>query len=398
MKRLIALLMAALLAVSTFGCSTWQEPGKVFYLNCVPEANEAWQKLASTYSDIYGVEVTVRTVTTDDCAATIRSALAWEDAPTVFQFHSAADLEGLKGSCLDLTGSAVLGQMITGNFNLTDGGSVKAIGYSYDAFGLMVNTALLDAAGYEMADIGDFSTLNAVAEDIHSRASELGFDAFASWAADGSTAWQLAQATQYYEDQESDSLNLYRQLLDLYINNSAPVMAKAASDPSLEQFAAGQAVFCLHSAEVYDTLVDEPYQMEAGDLAMIPVYCGAQDEENAALCTTVRSFWAVSSEASAADRQATLDFLNWVVTSEYGISVLQEQFGGVPFKAATADKNRFYGDSNALLSNGNYPITAGEGEDDALKDAITAAAAEYAADQTEENWKKIEEAFGTGQA
>lgn len=405
MKKLIALLAAALLAVSAFGiltgCSTWQEPGKVYYLNCVPEANEAWQKLASAYSDIYGVEVTVRTVTTDDCTATLKSALSGENAPTLFQFHDAGEVEALKGSCLDLTGTAVLGQMITGNFNLTDGGAVKAIGYSYDAFGIMVNTALLAAAGYEVADISDFAALKAVAEDIHSRTEELGFDAFAT-GTDEPAIWQLAEAARFYQSREQDDgvyLTQYRQVLDLYIHNSSQPEEEFsnATDSDLAQFAAGKAVFCQNSASVYGTLVGETYKMDPGNLAMIPIYCGAEGEQNAALCCTTRSYWAVNSGASEADRKATLDFLNWVVTSEYGISVLEDQFGGVPFKAATGNKNVFYGDSNALLTKGNYAVIGYDSSDDSKLEAVAAALAVYAADQSDNNWEEVKNAFGESQ-
>lgn len=394
MKKVFTLLLAALLALCTLGCSTWQEPGKVLYLNCQPEANEAWQKLAATYSDIFGVEVTVRTITTEDCAATVRAALSWEDAPTAFHIHNSADLAQLKEDCLDLTGSAVLGQMITGSFNLTDGGSVKAICYSYDAFGLMVNTELLTAAGYELADITDYATLKAAAEDIHSRREELGFDAFAAFAEDGSTAWQLAELAQFYQGKDEDGMSLFRRILDLYAQNSSGQTARSASDAGVAQFAQGQAVFCQHSAAIYDTLLAEPYNMNSNQLAMIPIYCGAENEANAALCCAPRSYWAVNSQASAADRQATLDFLNWVVTSEYGISVLQEQFGGVPFKAATAAAG-FYGASNQLLTDGNYPIAIVDENDESRQMAVAAAVAEYAANQTDKNWQKIRDAFET---
>lgn len=392
MKKVFALLMAALLAVSILGCSDWEEPGKVFYLNCEPEANETWQKLATTYSDIYGVEVTVRTVSTEDCASAVRTALSWEEAPTAFQFRCAEDLERLKGNCLDFTGSAVLGQMITGSFNLTDGGAVKAICYSYDAFGLMVNTELLTSAGYDLADITDYFSLKAVAEDIHSRRDELGFDAFAAFAEDGSTAWQLAEMAQFYQGRDEDGTSLFRQVLDLYTQNSSRKMPRTLSDVGMRQFADGTAVFCQHSAAVYQTLLAEPYNMNSDTLAMVPVYCGAENEANAALCCAPRSYWAVNSQASAADRKATLDFLNWVVTSEYGISILQEQFGGVPFKN-NSSKNGFYGTANTLLAQGKYPIIVLDQDDESRQAAIAAAVTEYTANQTDENWQKIRDAF-----
>ena len=392
MKKIIALLTALLLAVCVSGCSEWAEPAKVFYLNCVPEANEAWQKLASTYSDIYGVEVTVRTISSDDCAATIKNALGWENAPTAFMFHNAEDLKALKGNCLDLTGSPVLGQMITGSFNLTDGGAVKAMCYSYDTVGVMVNTRLLSEAGYELSAITDYETLKTVAQDIHVRQGELGFDAFTTFDIEGATALRLAELAQFYQSDETDSMSMMRQMVDLYLNNCIQAMPISESVTDLDQFAQEQAVFCQYSAAIYDALVAEPYGMSGSDLAIIPVFMAAESEQSAPLLCSPRNYWAVNSQASAADRQATLDFLNWVASSEEGISMLQEHFGAVPFKAASS-RNKFYNDSNARLADGNYPIVLMGGIAADRHADISAAIKEYAIEPTDENWANVQNAI-----
>ena len=51
-------------------------------------------------------------------------------------------------------------------------------------------------------------------------------------------------------------------------------------------------------------------------LAMIPIYIGADDEANEGLCTGTENYWCVNNKADEADIQATLDFMNWCVTSE----------------------------------------------------------------------------------
>ena len=386
MKKIIALLTALLLAVCASGCSEWSEPAKVFYLNCVPEANEAWQKLASTYSDIYGVEVTVRTVSSEDCATTVKNALGWENAPTAFMFHNPEELQKFKGNCLDLTGSPLLGQMITGGMNLTDGGAIKAVCYSYDAVGLMVNTQLLADAGYEWNAITDFETLKTVAEDIHIRQAELGFDAFTTFNIEGSTALHLAELAQAYQGDEM------RQMVDLYLNNCIQTMPISDFVTELDQFARGQAVFCQYSAAIYDALVAEPYSMNDDNLEIIPIYFGNESEQDAPLLCAPRSYWAVNSQASAADRQATLDFLNWVASSEEGIGMLQEYFGGVPFKASSSN-NQFYDSINGLLTDGSYRIVLMQGVEDARQAAIATAMREYAVEQSDDNWTNVQKAF-----
>ena len=168
---------------------------------------------------------------------------------------------------------------------------------------------------------------------------------------------------------------------------------RSAADQSLAQFAQGQAVFCQHSAAVYGTLVAEPYNMDGSVLTMLPVLFGAEQEGSAPLSTIPRGYWAVNSKASDADRAATLDFLNWVVSSEDGIRILQAQYGGVPFKAAAQGENAFYRSANSLLAQGNSPMILANQDQPARQTAINEAVAAYAALRSDENWKKVEDAY-----
>ena len=90
---------------------------------------------------------------------------------------------------------------------------------------------------------------------------------------------------------------------------------------------------------------------------MLPIYCGVEGEENAALCCGTENCWAVNSQASEADQKATLDFMKWVVTSEAGTQMMAEQFGPIPFKAAKASENVFFTAANDLIADGKYVVT-----------------------------------------
>ena len=78
---------------------------------------------------------------------------------------------------------------------------------------------------------------------------------------------------------------------------------------------------------------------------MIPIYIGVGDEANQGLCTGTENYWCVNAKASEDDIQATLDFMNWCVTSEVGTRpwrrrgrhALRPAGMGfvIPFKAAT---------------------------------------------------------------
>jgi raffinose/stachyose/melibiose transport system substrate-binding protein len=109
----------------------------------------------------------------------------------------------------------------------------------------------------------------------------------------------------------------YKNIWDLYINNSATdpsQLATATGDQAEAEFGEGKAVFYQNGSWEYSNLTTK-FNMSPDSLAMIPIYYGREGEENAAVCAGTENMWAVNSKAAPEDIQATLDFINWVVTS-----------------------------------------------------------------------------------
>ena len=407
MKKYLAILIAVLMMVSLFGCQSSIEPeateapvttettapeatateapataaaGSVYYLNFKPEADAAWQTLAAKYTELTGVPVTVVTAASGTYSETLTAEMDKGDAaPTLFQCGNQAGLDTWGDYCLDLTGSAVYNEMTTNDFNLFgENGEVYCIGYCYEAFGIIVNKALLEEAGYTLADITDFASLKAVAEDITARhqSGELGFAAFTSSGMDGSSSWRfsghLANMPLYYEFRDDGVtaqpatitgayLDNFKNIWDLYINNSdtdPTQLASATGDQAEAEFGDGKAVFYQNGTWEYSNLTAaDKFAMDPANLAMIPIYCGVEGEDKAALCCGTENCWAVNSQASEENIKATLDFMYWVVTSDEGTQMMAEQFGPIPFKSAKETENVFFNDANTYLANGNYVVT-----------------------------------------
>ena len=418
MKKIIALLLAVVMvlgvAAMATGCKKEEEKGKVYYLNFKPEADEAWQKLAKEYTDATGIEVTVVTAASGEYSTKLNAEMAKTDAPTLFQCGNAQGLKDWGDYCLDLSGTDVYKEMTTDDFNLKDDkGAVKAIGYCYEAFGIIVNKALLKQAGYEIADIKDFASLKAIAEDITAKSADLGFAAFSSPGLDGSSSWRfsghLANMPLYYEfrdDKVTEQpatikgtyLDAYKNIWDLYINNTtiAPTeLTTATGDNSKADFTEGKAVFYQNGSWEYAGLIEAG--MKAEDLQMIPIYCGVEGEANAALCCGTENCWAVNAKASEADQKATLDFIYWVVTSESGTKMMAEQFGPIPFKKAAEPENVFFADANKLIADGKYTVTWAFNHTpnvDAWRAGVVTALTDYSAGNGD--WAAVENAFVAG--
>lgn len=374
-KKKRALLLGMLMSVVLLTACGDRIKGAVYYLNFKPEANDAWQELARIYTEETGVDVKIVTAASGNYSETLTAEMGKRSAPTLFQCANQAELAAWKDYCLDLRETAFYKEMTTNEFNLKgENGEVFAVGYCYEAFGLITNVKFLEKAGYAKDQIMDFASLKKIAQDITARKEELGFSAFASAGLDSSSAWRfaghLANMPLYYEFREEGItsqppaitgayLDYFKNIWDLYIHNAtcAPVeLAAKTGDEAKAEFGTGQAVFYQNGTWEYTDLTEQ-YGMDPKSLAMIPIYIGVEGEENSALACGTENCWAVNAKASKEDIQATLDFLYWVVTSEEGTKMMAQNFGPIPFQKAKDSENVFFADANEYIANGNYVVT-----------------------------------------
>ena len=143
--------------------------GSVYYLNFKPEQDQQWQDLAAVYTEQTGVPVTVVTAASGQYETTLMSEMGKSGAPTLFQVNGPVGLANWKDYCYDLSGSDIYGELTSDTYALKDGDKVAGIGYVIESYGLIVNTDLLEQAGYTTDDIQSFEDLKAVAEDITAR-------------------------------------------------------------------------------------------------------------------------------------------------------------------------------------------------------------------------------------
>ena len=67
-------------------------------------------------------------------------------------------------------------------------------------------------------------------------------------------------------------------------------------------------------------------------------YIGAEGEENQGLCTGTENYWCVNNAAKQEDIDATLAFMNWVITSDEGRKSMSQDMGFVaPFDTFTGE-------------------------------------------------------------
>ena len=429
MNRFVTRGLAAALSITMLaGCSgskgASKENGSVYYLNFKPEADKQWQELAEMYTEETGVPVKVLTAASGQYEATLKSEMAKSDAPTLFQVNGPVGLASWKDYCYDLKDSDIAGQLTSQDYALMDGDKMAGIGYVTETYGIIVNKKLLKEAGYSVDDIKNFESLKKISEDITARKDELGFSAFTSAGMDSSSDWRfkthLANLPIYYEYQadgitdteaiKGTYLNNYRNIWDLYINNSTndpTQLSTKTADDATADFVTEKAVFYQNGTWAYNDVA------EIGDenLDMIPIYIGVEGEENQGLCTGTENYWCVNSKADKKDVQATLDFMNWCVTNKKAVKAL---CGGdkampsgkagmgfnIPFKENLKSSNPLVNIAAKYQEEGKKPVTWNftTMPSEEWKNGVGSALTTYAANQNDDNWNKVVKAFVDGWA
>ena len=371
------MLVAAMATGMVAGCGSSSDSksdkkdakGKVYYLNFKPEQDEQWQDLAKEYTKETGVDVTVLTAASGEYEKTLKSEMAKSNAPTLFQVNGPVGLASWKDYCYDLKDSDVAKQLTSDDFALMDGDKMSGIAYVIESYGIIYNKELLKKAGYSADDITNFDSFKKVVEDITANKDKLGFSAFTSAGMDGSSDWRfkthLANLPIYYEykDEGIDNtdaikgtyLDNYRQIWDLYINNAT----------------------CK------------------------PTELSTKTDEDQGICTGTENYWCVNSKASEDDIQATLDFMNWCVTSDDGVKAMCKDMGfTIPFKKNLKSDNVLVNEANKYTEDGKTPVSWNFSTmpSEEWKNGVGSALTSYAADPTDANWAKVTTAFVDGWA
>ena len=437
-KRLIALLLtAAMTAGMLAGCGSSggdsgggdadggkEATGKVYYLNFKPEQADQWVELAKQYTDETGVQVDVQTAASGTYESQLKSEMAKDEAPTLFQVNGPVGLATWKDYCYDLSDSAVYKDVSSDDYVLKDGDQVLGLAYVIETYGIIYNKAILNdyfAADWSTVksidDLNNFEALKAVAEEIQAHKDELGVQgAFTSAGMDSSSDWRfkthLANLPIYYEYQadgitstdaiKGTYLDNYKQIWDLYLNNAtcdpSMISSKTAEDANAE-FSLGEAVFYQNGTWAYNDVKGNEVADE--DMGMLPIYIGVEGEEDQGLCTGSENYWCVNKNASEEDIQATLDFMQWVVESDEGRDMLANEMGFVTPFTTFADylpsnplvqANEEYNEAGKTPVSWNFTTMPSEN----WKNNVGGALLEYA--QGTDDWNGVVSAFVDGWA
>ena len=389
-KKLLAIALTTTLVASAFvGCGSKEKSDdatstsanettetEIYFLNFKPEIADVYKKIAEDYEDETGVKVKVETAASGTYEQTLKSEIAKKDAPTIFQINGPVGYESWKDYCLDLKDTDLYNHLLDKSLAVTSGDGVYGIPYAVEGYGIIYNDEIMQkyfalenkATDVEsMKDINNFDKLKEVVEDMQANKDKLGIEGvFASTSMAAGNAWRwethLANIPLYYEFKDNagegrDSLQAgldaneiefkynknFKNIYDLYTNNSVSekgVLGNKSVDDSMAEFALGDCAMVQNGNWAWSQISGiDGNTVKEENIKFMPIYTGMQGEENQGLCIGTENYLAINSQASEEKQQASIDFLNWLFTSDTGKAYVTGDLGFIaPFDTFNDDE------------------------------------------------------------
>ena len=225
-KYLTIALSAVMVTAALTGCSSssdkssTDDKGSVYYLSFKPEQEDQWKKVAKTYEEETGVKVKIVTAASGKYEETLKSEIAKDDAPTLFQINGPIGYQNWKEYTADLKDTELYKHLLNQDLAITEGDGVYGIPYVEEGYGIIYNEAIMNkyfkldgAKAKSIDEINNFDKLKEVAEDMQSKKDQLGIDGvFASTSLTPGEDWRwqthLANLPIYYEYKDKDVKDL----------------------------------------------------------------------------------------------------------------------------------------------------------------------------------------------
>lgn len=191
------------------------------------------------------------------------------------------------------------------------------------------------------------------------------------------------------------------------MNNStvAPTLAssKAVTD-SMAEFALGKAAMVQNGNWAYGQISEvDGNTVKAEDVKMFPIYTGKSGEEKQGINIGTENFFSINSQVSEADQKASIDFVNWLISSDQGKKFMVEELGFIPpfntFTDAEQPSDPLAKEVIAYMSNADLetiPWVFTTFPSQTFKDDFGQALSQYAAGQMK--WDDVVKTFTEGWA
>jgi len=401
-KVLIALGLCAALLIAIAACGTPGSNGEAtthppaedtgIVLNLFqPHHGQAslWQALAADYKNLTGVTLNVHTPAMgSDALEELKDFFDRDDAPGLFLFNNPRHYHEWREHAHDLSGIAAYGRLVDDRFVLRYDDKAVGLPLGLEAFGIIYNEDILNAyfalsdRGTDFESITQINTyreLEALVRDLHEHREELDIDGV--FAAPGlregeHTAWstRLLSIPVGYEiksqnhdviGNDMDDLHLryeagYRGFHELHwghLTTREGLENRGYADAARE-FTTGRAAMIMGSTDFYGYLsAVTGATVSIDDIAFMPAFMQIESVNRQGLSFEAVHYAAINGHADEEQIRASEQFLDWLVTSERGMTFLVNELNVIaPFDSVlggTAQHNPLAENAIYWLQNEN---------------------------------------------
>ncbi len=356
-KKLVSVLLSTAMVASVFsglGISASAAENEIYMFISSPEYADAINELIDAYKEV-APDVTINYETTqNDYPTLLKAKLNSGEVPDIFSSTSGKEIDVYREWSADLSdqplAETMLPSVASSMASTEEGGGIYGLAIKGNYFGLVYNKAIFDEVGIEVPKTLD--EVEAACEAI----SEAGYTpfttGFSEWwvfkhiwqhflaAAATNADTTVAELVQKFENGEakvSDYPELYDnffQFIDLAVKYGDDKPLETGLDGELAAYGSGQAAMVLGQGAWIeaDSLAIDP-DLQIG-FAGYPV---TDDAAQSQIISGSDQALRVAKDSDAL--QATLDFVNWWYTSDYGTQWFTDVAGVVPPVATDAESD-----------------------------------------------------------
>lgn len=353
MKKIIYILMLSLVLL----CAGCQKNNQltVRYLNFKPEIANVYKKIAQEYQQETGVKVEIETAASGTYESTLQARMGTNKAPTIFQINGPIGYLGWKDYCLDLKDTDLYDKLLDKELAIKSGDGIYGIPNVLEGYGIIYNNEIMKKyfnASWKSTDfmsvseINSFDKLKMVVEDMQNNKDKLGINGvFAATSLKSGEDWrwqthlfnvilnaEISSSTrnnfENYMNLEFKSIEKYKNIFDLYIDNSTKEKTSLGTvtvSDSMAEFALGKCAMVQNGNWAASQVLGTSGNIvKSEDIKFMPIYMGLENEENQGICIGTENYLSINKNATKEEQDASIEFLEWLYLSEKGSKFVKE--------------------------------------------------------------------------
>lgn len=305
------------------------EGTKIVIFQSKVEIVDQLEACAQAFEDETGIKVEVWGTTGDDYLQQLKTKLANNQGPTIFNQTGYSELEMLQGYAADITDLSIVPEVADGLLDpVKVDDKVYGIPYTVEGFGLVYNKDLCDASTLKSTD--DFINLIKEQKANGVEGFELSQETYFLIGHILNTPFALQDnPEQFIADLEEGKVKMadneiFKEFADMMvqIRENCQNPLEQNYDGEVGDLATGKAAM-IHQGNWCISLLQD-FEFENVGLAPLPL------AGNDKLAVAAPSYWTVNSQATEQEQAAAKKFIEWLYTSETGKSFLYDEFKFIP--------------------------------------------------------------------